>query len=138
MTSGNDYVPQVKGNQPKLRAALATCHAANPAPAGATHCHSERRDGKVCTWQTSVYAADPTWQATWDGLQRVVVVVKTVAGPQATTQQTRYYLTSLATGAAAELAAELAGTGASKTSSTAPATCILARIPTAFVTGWRP
>lgn len=109
MTSGNDYVLQVKGNQPKLRAALAACHAADPTPAGATHRHSERRDGNVCTWQTSVYAADPAWQAAWDGLQRVVVVVKTVAGPRRTTQQTRYYLTSLVAGSAAELAAGIRG-----------------------------
>ena len=109
MSSGNDYVLQVKANQPKLYAALGACHAADPAPTGATHRHTERRDGNVCSWQTSIYAADPRWQAAWNGLQRVVAVVKTVAGPQATTRHTRYYLTSLAAGSAAELAAGIRG-----------------------------
>lgn len=109
MSSGNDYVLQVKGNQPKLRAALAACHAAAPLPDGATHLQNERRDGRHLTWQTSVYAADPCWQQAWAGLQRVVVVVKTVVGPRATTQQTRYYLTSLATCPVADLAAGIRG-----------------------------
>lgn len=109
MTSGNDYVLQVKGNQPKLRAALAACHAADPTPAGATHTQGERRDGRPITWQTSVYAADPRWQQAWAGLRRVVAVVKTVVGPHATTRQTRYYLTSLADRPAAELAAGIRG-----------------------------
>ena len=109
MSSGNDYVLQVKGNQPKLRDALAAYHAADPAPAGACHTRHERRDGCRISWQTSVYAADPGWQADWDGLEQVVVVVKTVAGPQRTTRQTRYYLTSLANCPAAAAAAGIRG-----------------------------
>ena len=107
MNSGNDYVLQVKGNQPKLRAAIAARHAADPAPAGA--CRQERRDGCQIEWQTSTYLAGADWQAAWDGLQRFVVVVKTVVGPQATTRQTRYYLTSLAHCPAADLAAGIRG-----------------------------
>ncbi len=109
MTSGNDYVLQVKGNQPKLRAALAACHAADPAPARAIHCQRERRDGRQITWQTSVYAADPRWQVAWTGLQRLVVIVKTVVGPRAPAPHTRYYLTSLAGCPAAELSAGIRG-----------------------------
>ena len=109
MTSGNDYVLQVKGNQPKLRAALAACHAADPTPAGAAHRQQQRRDGRQITWQTSGYAADPCWQQAWTGLQGVVVVVKTVVSPRATTQQTRYYLTSLTGRPAAEFATGIRG-----------------------------
>lgn len=110
MSSGNDYVLQVKGNQPKLRAAIAACHAADPAPAGATHCHAQRRDGRHSTWQTSVYAvADPCWPANWAGLAAFVVVVKTVAGPHTATRHTRYYLTSLRECPAAEFAAGIRG-----------------------------
>lgn len=109
MSSGNDYVLQVKGNQPKLRAAIAACHHADPVPAQASYRQCERRDGAKITWQTSVYAAGPDWQMVWDGLQRFVVVVKTVVGPEATTQQTRYYITSLRTGSAADLAAGIRG-----------------------------
>lgn len=108
MTSGNDYVLQVKGNQPKLRAAIAALHAADPAPAGATHCHAQRRDGRHLSWQTSVYAA-PGGLANWAGAAACVVVVKTVVGPQATTQHTRYYLTSLANRPAADFAAGIRG-----------------------------
>lgn len=100
---------QVKGNQPKLRTAIAACHAADPTPAGATHGQGERRDGRQISWLTSVYAADPRWQLAWTGLKSVVVVVKTVVGPHATTQQTRYYLTSLADRPAAEFAAGIRG-----------------------------
>ncbi len=89
MTSGNDYVLQVKGNQPKLRAAIAACYAADPAPPAASHTQHQRRDGCALTWQTSVYAAPVGWQAEWAGLQRFVVVVKTVVGHRATTRQTR-------------------------------------------------
>ena len=91
MTSGNEYVLQVKGNQPKLRAAIAALHAADPAPAGATHQHNERRDGRQLCWQTRVYAADPRWQVQWAGVVAgadCVVVVKTVVSPHATTQHT--------------------------------------------------
>ncbi len=109
MTSGNDYVLQIKGNQPKLRAAIAALHAADPAPAGATHCHDERRDGRHLRWQTSVYAAVPRWHADWSGVAGCVVVVKTVVGPQTTTHQTRYYLTSLRNCPAAEFAAGIRG-----------------------------
>ena len=109
MTSGNDYVLQVKGNQPKLRAALVALHAADPAPAGATHCQHERRDGRQISWRTSVYAADPRWRANWAGVAGVVVVVKTVVGPCATTQHTRYCLTSLADRPAADFAAGIRG-----------------------------
>lgn len=109
MTSGNDYVLQVKGNQPKLRAAIAAVHAADPTPAGASHGHAERRDGRQVRWHTSVYAADPRWQAQWAGAAGCVVVVKTVVGPHATTSQTRYYLTSLRDCPAATFAAGIRG-----------------------------
>ena len=109
MTSGNEYVRQVKGNQPKLRAAIAALHAADPAPAGATHQHDERRDGRQLCWQTSVYPAAPHWPADWAGVAGCVVVVKTVVGPRATTQQTRYYLTSLVNCPAADFAAGIRG-----------------------------
>ncbi|MBU6120601.1 ISAs1 family transposase [Hymenobacter siberiensis] len=109
MTSGNEYVLQVKGNQPKLRAAIAALHAADPTPAGATHRHDERRDGRPLCWQTSVYPAAPHWQADWAGVARCVVVVKTVVGPHATTRQTRYYLTSLRNRSAADFAVGIRG-----------------------------
>ena len=109
MTSGNEYVLQVKGNQPKLRAAIAALHAADPTPAGATHRHDERRDGRPLCWQTSVYPAAPHWPADWAGVAGCVVVVKTVVGPRATTQQTRYYLTSLRDRPAADFAAGIRG-----------------------------
>ena len=108
MSSGNDYVLQVKGNQPKLRAAIAALHTADPTPAGATHHHEERRDGRHLSWQTSVYAA-PCGQHQWAGAAGCVVVVKTVVGPRSTTQQTRYYLTSLVNGSAADFAAGIRG-----------------------------
>ena len=100
---------QVKGNQPKLRAVIAACHAADPLPAGATHAHGERRDGRPVHWQTSFYPADPRWPADWAGVAGCVVVVKTVGQGPAATQQTRYYLTSLAGCPAAELAAGIRG-----------------------------
>lgn len=56
-----------------------------------------------------MYVADACWQAAWSGLAAFVVVVKTVVGPLATTQQTRFYLTSLAGRAAAEFAAGIRG-----------------------------
>ena len=109
MTSGNEYVLQVKGNQPKRRTAIAALHAADPAPAGATHRHDERRDGRQLCWQTSVYPAAPHWPADWAGVAGGVVVVKTVVGPHATTQQTRYYLTRLVNCPAAAFAAGIRG-----------------------------
>ena len=109
MTSGNEYVLQVKGNQPKLRAAIAASHAADPVPAHANHRQCERRDGAAITWQTSVYAAEADWQTAWDGLKCFVVVVKTVVRAATSTQQTRYYLTSLAGCPAAELARGIRG-----------------------------
>ena len=108
MTSGNEYVLQVKGNQPKLRAAIVALHAADPTPAGATHDHEERRDGRQLRWQTSVYAA-PVGRAVWAGAAGCVVVVKTVVGPRTTTQHTRYYLTSLRDRPAADFAAGIRG-----------------------------
>ena len=85
VTSGNVYVLQVKGNQRKLRDALAVCHAADPTPTGATHRQCERHDGRQISWQTIVYAADPRWLTDWAGAAGCVVV-KTVVGPQTTTQ----------------------------------------------------
>ena len=99
---------QVKGDQPKLRAATAALYAADPTPAGAPHDHAERRDGRSLRWQTSVYAA-PCGPVVWAGAAGCVVVVKTVVGPHATTQQTRYYLTSLANCPAADFAAGIRG-----------------------------
>ena len=97
---------QVKGNQPKLRARIAAWHQADPTPAQGTAYVEERRSGALCTWQTSVYpCADADLQAAWTGRARVVVVVKTVQRGQETSRQTRYYLTSLRTPPAAELAA---------------------------------
>lgn len=110
MNSGNDYVLQIKGNQPKLRAALVARHAAALPSAGACHTHQERRNGCVNTWQTAFYAGlDPAWQAAWAGAAGGVVVTKTVVCPRRTTQQTRYYLTSLANHPVAELAAGIRG-----------------------------
>ena len=101
---------QVKGNQPKLRAALLACHQADPQPSGACHQYEERRDGCVNTWQTSCYTEfDPLLQTQWAGAAGFVVVTKTVVGPQATTQQTRYYLTSLSGCSAAKFAAGIRG-----------------------------
>jgi predicted transposase YbfD/YdcC len=103
-------VLQVKGNQPKLRAHLAACHQADPTPAQATAYVEERRSGALCTWQTSLYScADASLQAAWRGLARVVVVVKTVQRASHTSQQTRYYLTSLRTLSVVELAAGIRG-----------------------------
>ena len=110
MKSGNDYVLQVTGNQPKLRASIAARHAADPAPAGAYHCHSERRDGYLNTWQTAFYAGvGSRLQADWAGAAGFVVVVKTVVGAHTTTSQTRYYLTSLAERPVADFAAGIRG-----------------------------
>lgn len=110
MSSGNAYVLQIKGNQPQLLAGIQACHAAEPAPAGAYHCHQERRSGRVNTWKTSVYAClDPALQAIWAGLVRFVVVVKTVAYRGQTTERRHYYLTSLAALPAAALAAGIRG-----------------------------
>jgi len=103
-------VLQVKGNQPKLRARIAAWHQADPCPAQATIQVQEHRRGATATWQTSVYACNEAdLAATWPGLARVVVVVKTVQRAQLTTQQTRYYLTSLRTTPVAELAAGIRG-----------------------------
>lgn len=101
---------QVKGNQPKLRAALLARHAADPLPAGACHQHEERRNGCLNTWQTSCYVGlDPKIRAQWAGAAGFVVVTKTMVGPQATTRQTRCYLTSLTDRSAAEFAAGIRG-----------------------------
>lgn len=68
VTSGNDYVLQVKGNQPKLRAAVQAQHNANPAPALDYTQVQERLSGAVCTWQASSYVcADPVLQTAWAG-----------------------------------------------------------------------
>lgn len=100
---------QVKGNQPKLRAALAAPHEAR-ATCAATHTHCERRSGQLNTWQTTFYpCADSPLRAAWEGLAGFVVVVKTVSGPQATHTHTRYYLTSLAERPVAGLAAGIRG-----------------------------
>ncbi|GAA4000017.1 hypothetical protein GCM10022408_08790 [Hymenobacter fastidiosus] len=110
MTSGNDYVLQVKGNQPKLRAAIQAQHQAAPAPARDYTQVQERRSGAICTWQVSSYAcADPVLQTAWAGLARTVVVVKTVVRGAVSTRQTRYYITSLRTTPVAELAAGIRG-----------------------------
>lgn len=45
VASGNDYVRQVKGNQPTLRAAIQALHRADPAPAPATDCVRQRSRG---------------------------------------------------------------------------------------------
>ena len=111
MSSGNDYVLQIKGNQPKLQARIQACHAAQPQPAGDDyHRHQERRSGCVNTWETSVYPCpDPALQAAWPGLARFVVVVKTVAWRGQTTEHRHCYLTSLGTVPAAQLAAGIRG-----------------------------
>ena len=110
MTSGNDYVLQIKGNQPKLLARIRARHAADPDPAGACHRHQERRNGRCNTWQTSVYAcAEADLQAQWPGLARYVVVVKTVAWRGQTTRRQHCYLTSLRALPAAALAAGIRG-----------------------------
>lgn len=101
---------QVKGNQPKLRAAIAAHQAAEPAPANRCHHHSERRDGCLNTWKTTFYSgAGARWQADWAGAASFVAVVKTVVGSRGTTQHTRYYLTSLAEHPVAEVAAGIRG-----------------------------
>jgi predicted transposase YbfD/YdcC len=103
-------VLQVKGNQPKLRARIAAWHQADPTPAQATWGVQERSRGRVCAWQASVYpCSEPDVLMAWQGLARVVVVVKTVQRAQETTQQTRYYLTSLRTTPLAALAAGIRG-----------------------------
>jgi len=111
VTSGNDYVLQIKGNQPTLQARIQAAHAAQPTPPGDDHHrHQERRSGRVNTWQTSVYPChDPALQADWAGLARFVVVVKTVAYQGKTTEHRHCYLTSLATLPAAALAAGIRG-----------------------------
>ena len=110
MSSGNAYVLQIKGNQPKLLAHLRAVYAADPAPAGARHTHGERRDGRVSTWQTSVYdCADAALGHAWAGLARFVVVVKTVARGGQTTRRGHGYITRLRTRPAAELAAGIRG-----------------------------
>lgn len=111
MTSGNDYVLQIKGNQAKLQARIQACHAAQPEPAGDDHYRrQERRSGRVNTWKTSVYPChDPVLQAAWAGLARFVVVVKTVAYRGQTTEHRHCYVTSLAALPAAALAAGIRG-----------------------------
>ena len=49
MTSGNDYVLQIKGNQPKLQAHIRACRVADPVPAESYHRHQERRSGRINT-----------------------------------------------------------------------------------------
>lgn len=101
---------QVKDNQPKLRARIAAWHQADPTPARATSYVQERNRGAVSSWQTSSYVCtDDDLQVAWAGLARVVVVVKTVQRAHETSQQTRYYLTSLHTTPVAELAAGIRG-----------------------------
>lgn len=110
VNSGNDYVLQVKGNQPTLRAAARARAAADPAPALHSHTHQERRNGCLNTWQTVFYpGVGPDVQAAWAGAAGFVVVHKTVRGPHTCTQQTRYYLTSLAACPVAEFAAGIRG-----------------------------
>ena len=110
MSSGNDYVLQIKGNQPRLLAHLQAVYAADPAPAGASHTHRERRDGQVSTWYTSVHdCADAALGRDWAGLARFVVVVKTVVRGGQTTRRWHGYITSLRTLPAAELAAGIRG-----------------------------
>ena len=112
MASGHDYVRQANGNQPKRRAAIAALHAAGPAPAGATCCHGERRDGRQRHGQIRVCPAAPRWPANWARVAGCVVVVETGAGPHATTQHTRCYPTSLANRPAADFAAGIRANGA--------------------------
>lgn len=110
MSSGNDYVLQIKGNQPKLLAHIQACHAADPTPVGAYQCHQERRSGRVNTWETSVYEClHPNLSADWAGLARFVVVVKTVAYRGQTTQRRHCYATSLGPLPAPALAAGIRG-----------------------------
>ena len=100
----------VKGNQPKLRAAIAARRLGEPPPAAAAHTHSERRDGQLNTWQTTFYAGlDPAVSADWAGVAGVVIVEKTVASSRGTRRQTRAYLTSLGQCPVAELAAGIRG-----------------------------
>ena len=101
---------QVKGNHPRLRAAIQARHAADPAPAGRTCRVQERRSGRRNTWQVSFYPdPDPALAADWAGLAGFVVVAKTVAWQGTTTRTTHYCLTSLATRPVAELAAGIRG-----------------------------
>ena len=110
MSSGNAYVLQIKGNQPLLRAHIQARHAAEPAPAAASHWQHERRNGRRTMWQTSVYVChDAALQAAWAGLTRFVVVEKTVTYRGHTRTHQRYYITSLRTSSAAQLAAGIRG-----------------------------
>ena len=122
MTSGNDYVLQIKANQPKLLARLQEKHRADPCPclclclcpatatATATAQVQERKSGCVVTWQTRVYPChEAAIAAEWAGAAQAVVVVKTVQRAQHCTHSTRYYLTSLATASAAALGAGIRG-----------------------------
>lgn len=101
---------QVKGNQPKLRAAIAAQHAADPRPPTA-FCHvSERRSGYDNTWQTSFYPClDPALMANWPGIAGFIASVKTTVRKGIITQKTHYYITSLGTQPVAKLAAGIRG-----------------------------
>ena len=110
MTSGNDYVLQIKGNQPKLQAHIRACRVADPVPAENYHRHQERRSGRINTWEARVYTCHCAHlKAKWAGLARFVVVDKTVCYRGKTTHHQHTYITSLPTLPVKALAAGIRG-----------------------------
>lgn len=98
--SGNDYLVTLKGNQPKLSAAVQAITASRPADEWDDRCdqgHGRRERRIVAVWDAPS-ADDPlAIDASWSSLRRIIRVerLRSVAGA-APSLETTYYISSRA------------------------------------------
>lgn len=97
--SGNDYVVQVKGNQPKLAEAIEKI--AKKEKHTDTHVVEEKKNGIKTTWQTYQY---PYTNPLWKSVLTAIVVCKTLIKADNTVIHTkRFYVSNKANLTAQEL-----------------------------------
>lgn len=94
MESGNEYVLQVKGNQPKLfKAVKHTISTSTPAD---SHCKKEKNRGRKEQRSVYVYSdLDSPIYKDWIGLKKVIHVISEGIREGKEYKENRYYISSL-------------------------------------------
>jgi predicted transposase YbfD/YdcC len=91
--SGNDYLIQVKGNQPTLFQAIK--ETVDTQPALSTVCSEERSRGRQERRIVSVFSSPGQLSEEWKGFRRVVHVERQICRPGKATQTHHYYMSSV-------------------------------------------
>ena len=105
--SGNDYVIQVKANQPTLFQAIKEAFESQPPRSSVTH--EEQSRGRQERRTTRVLGPPGVIAEEWQGLQRVIHVERQVVRERKETLAHHYYISSLASDDAERFARGIRG-----------------------------